>query len=845
MRQSRETETSDIYKKLASLSPEALELFELLLSKEGLNISESLIVPQKRESNIFSLSFAQQRLWFLDQLEPGSFAYNIPAAVRLRGALDVAALEQSLNEIVRRHEALRTTFHALEGKAVQVIAPSRPIALQLICLDELPEAEREAEAIRTTRAEARKPFDLSTGPLLRATLLRLDTEEHIILLTMHHIISDGWSMGILLDEVAVLYRAFSEGKPSPLPELPIQYIDFAQWQRRYLRGEVLDRHLAYWKRQLTEPLPVLQLPTDHRRPAVQTYQGAIQSITLSTELSEAIKTLSEREGATPFMTLLAAFKTLLYHYTGQDDIIVGTGIANRNRIETESLIGFFVNLLVLRTNLAGDPGFLELLQRVRKVTVEAYAHQDLPFDKLVEELQPKRDLSRTPLLQVVFVLQNTPRNSLTLPGLTVIPLELDGGTARFDLTIFVVHTELKLKMTMQYNTALFESRTITRMLDHYQTLLGSIVARPRAPISTLRLLDESEGKEKMFEREKYQTSGFERFKETKPKAINLSEEALIKTDYLQTGQTLPLVAHPLFDDLDLVDWASNNQVFIETHLLQHGAILFRGFNIESVAEFERFALSICPELFDENGELERTNISSRVYTPVNYPSDKSILWHNENSFCPRWPLKLWFFCIQPSLSGGETPIADSRRVFQLIRPEIREQFAKKKIMYLRNYHEGLGLSWQTVFQTTERAVVEEYCRKFDLDFEWKGTDHLTTRCVRPAVAKHPRTGEMVWFNQATHWHVSCLDEAARVSLLHLFSEEDLPRNAYYGDGSPIEDAVMNEICEAYRKTEVVFPWERGDILMLDNMLTAHARNPYAGRRQLAVAMGEMVSDTEI
>jgi alpha-ketoglutarate-dependent taurine dioxygenase len=836
---------SGIYKKLASLSAEALELFELLLGKEGLNISESLILPSKQESNTFSLSFAQQRLWFLDQLEPGSFAYNIPAAVRLRGSLDVAALERSLNEIMRRHEALRATFHAVEGKPVQVIAPPGLIPLRLICLDELVEAAREAEAWRTIIAEAKQPFDLSTGPLLRATLLRLDIEEHIILLTMHHIISDGWSMGILLDEVAILYRAFSEGKPSPLPELPIQYTDFAQWQRRWFRGEVLEMHLAYWNQQLKDPLPVLQLPMDRRRPPIQTYNGAIQSITLSPDLSEAIKTLSEREAATPFMTLLAAFKTLLYRYTGQVDMIVGTGIANRNRIETESLIGFFVNLLVLRTNLTGEPSFLELLQRVRKVTIEAYAHQDLPFDKLVEELQPKRDLSRTPLLQVVFVLQNAPRNSLTLPGLTALPLELDGGTARFDLTVFVVPTEAGLKVTIQYNTDLFESRTIKRMLDHYQTLLGSIVAQPHAPIRTLRFLNEGERKQEMSEREKHQASGFERLKDIKPKVINLSKEALVKTDYLQTGQTLPLVARPLFDDLDLVDWAINNRVFIETHLLKHGAILFRGFNIKSVAEFEQFALSICPELFDENGELERTNISSRVYTPVNYPSDKSILWHNENSFCPRWPLKLWFFCIQPSLSGGETPIADSRRVFQLVRPEIREHFVKKKIMYLRNYHDGLGLSWQTVFQTTERAAVEEYCRKFDIDFEWKGTDHLTTRCVRPAVAKHPLTGEMVWFNQATHWHVSCLDEASRDSLLHLFSEEDLPRNAYYGDGSPIEDAVMNEICEAYRKTEAVFPWERGDVLMLDNMLTAHARKPYAGQRELAVAMGEMVSDTEI
>jgi amino acid adenylation domain-containing protein len=447
---------------------------------------------------VFPASFAQQRLWFLDQLEPGSPFYNIPAAVRLSGQLDVAAFERGLNEVVRRHEGLRTTFATLDDQPVQVIVPELRLPLPLIDLRALPLAEREREVRRRATAEARTPFDLAHGPLLRATLLCLDATEHILLLTMHHIISDGWSVGVLVGELNVLYRAFSNGRPSSLPELPIQYADFAEWQRGWLQGEVLEAQISYWKQQLAGATNVLELPTDRPRPALQSSSGASFSLKLPVSLTEELKALGQREGATLFMTLLAAFQTLLYRYSGQEDICVGTPIANRTRAELEPLIGLFINTLVLRGDLSGEPSFRELLQRVRQASLGAFAHQDLPFEMLVEALQPERDLSRTPLFQVMFILQNAPtpsathRDSPRQSDLLVSALDVDSGTATFDLTLSMAEQVDGLDASVEYSTDLFDAATIERMLGHFQTLLEAIVADPDVSIAKLALLTAAE-----------------------------------------------------------------------------------------------------------------------------------------------------------------------------------------------------------------------------------------------------------------------------------------------------------------------------------------------------------------
>ncbi|MDT5296241.1 MAG: hypothetical protein QOJ76_3121, partial [Acidobacteriota bacterium] len=439
------------------------------------------------------VSFAQQRLWFINELEGGSPFYNSPAAVRLSGHLDVEALGRTLSEIVRRHEALRTRFVEVGGEPRQLIDEAVEMELGMIDLSHLPEEERESEARRLAGEEARRPFDLSRGPLLRAGLLRLSDEEHVCLLTMHHIVSDGWSTGVLMREVAALYGAFSAGEPSPLAELHIQYADYAVWQREWLRGDVLERQMQYWRTQLGGELPVLELPADRPRPAVQSYRGAHEPFVVSESLSQRLKELSRNEGATLYMTLLAAFQVLLSRYTGQQDVVVGTDIANRNRAETEGLIGFFVNQLVLRGDLTGDPTFRELLRQAREVCLGAYAHQDVPFEKLVEELAPERDLSHTPLFQVKLVLQNASEQTLTLPGLELRSLHSGSGAARFDLTVLIGEgTNGKLGGVWTYNTDMFDAETIRHMQAHFERLLEAVAATPGEAISRLRILSGEE-----------------------------------------------------------------------------------------------------------------------------------------------------------------------------------------------------------------------------------------------------------------------------------------------------------------------------------------------------------------
>ncbi|MGH7794614.1 MAG: amino acid adenylation domain-containing protein [Candidatus Binatia bacterium] len=436
-----------------------------------------LLSPVSRDGKL-PLSFGQQRLWFFDQLEPGSPLYNRAVFLRLSGRLDRGALQNSVNEIIRRHEVVRTTFPSVDGLPRQVVSPPSNVTLSVVDLRELPEANREAEARRLAIEESLCPFDLTSDVLLRAKVLQLDEEEYVLILTTHHIAFDGWSDGILFHELSALYKAHVAGLPSPLAELPIQYADFAAWQRTSLQERALKEHLAYWKQQLAGAPPLLELPTDRSRPPVRTFRGAWHSMRLPETLNEALRILSRREDVTLYMTLLAAFQTLLWRYTGQHDIVVGTPIAGRTRVETENLIGVFINDLVLRADLSGNPSFRELLRRVRNVFLAAHAHSDLPVEKLVEALQPERDMSRNPLFQVMFQLRNTPDQALKLPDVTVEELDLDSGLARLDLTLEIVERDGSLTCRFCYNTDLFDGATVVHMAGHYQTVLEALVASP-------------------------------------------------------------------------------------------------------------------------------------------------------------------------------------------------------------------------------------------------------------------------------------------------------------------------------------------------------------------------------
>ncbi|MFN6572321.1 amino acid adenylation domain-containing protein [Dendronalium sp. ChiSLP03b] len=503
--------TAEIKEKIGTIKPEILAF--LKETKTASSSGELAIVPVSRKEDL-PLSFAQQRLWFLQQLSPDSQSYNMLEALRLNGSLNIAALEQSLSELIRRHEVLRTTFPTVEGKPIQKIAPPQALNLPIHDLQGLSAEEQTAQIRQMAQYIASKPFNLAVGPLVEFTLLQLGEQDYVLLLKMHHIIYDGWSLSIFFGEFSLAYAAFTQGLPNPLPELTIQYADFAFWQRQWLTGEVLERQLSYWQQQLAGAPLVLELPSvsearrRHRpRPPLQSFQGGVEYSLLNRHLTQSLKQLSQESETTLFMTLLAAFMVLMSRYSGQSDILIGSPIANRNSSQVEQLMGFFANTLALRGNLSDNPTFAEFLAQVRQTTLSAYAHQDLPFEMVVEKLQPERDLSRNPLVQVMFSLQNAPQSSGNLSGLNMqnIALPLD-VQARFDLEINFWEVPGGLEATWCYNTDIFEATTIARLAEHFQTLVQAIVANPQTRVAQLPMLSAAERHQLLVEWNDTQTN---------------------------------------------------------------------------------------------------------------------------------------------------------------------------------------------------------------------------------------------------------------------------------------------------------------------------------------------------
>ncbi len=508
-------------------------------------------------------------------------------------------------------------------------------------------------------------------------------------------------------------------------------------------------------------------------------------------------------------------------------------------------MGFFVNLLPLRSDLGGNPTFLELLAQVRQTALEAYAHQDLPFEKIVEALKLKRELGGTPLVQALLVLQNVPTPSMELPGLEVSLLEFENEGARFDLGLFMEDAEEGMTGLWKYSADLFDASTIAVLSDRFVTLLGNVVAHPEATLSALEIQSHIEKESVMIESTQRAESKFKRFKNTKPKAVQLAQRTLVKRNYLLQDQTLPLVLQPAVDDVDLAAWSQDNRALVEQELLVHGAILFRGFRLTGAEDFEQVAQALCPALFGEYGDLPREKAGRHLYGSTPYPSDKTILFHNESSHLHRWPLKQSFFCVQAAQEGGETPIVDCRTMCERLRPELREKFQERGLMYVRNFTPGFDVSWQDFFHTEDKAVVEQTCRQHGVEWEWTSDGGLRTKQVCPAIIKHPKTGDWVFFNQIQLHHISYLEPAVRNSLIEVLGMERVPRNVYFGDGSPIEDESAAEIGMLYEQTSIRFSWQNEDLLMLDNMLVAHARLPFVGPRKIVVAMGEMINQRDI
>jgi amino acid adenylation domain-containing protein len=477
----------------------ALLLQKIIERRRESSEQEQKISPRKTTGDC-PLSYAQELMWLLDKLNAeGVTAYNSIWTGRLRGSLNTTALLQSLNTIIERHQVLRTIYVEVDGVPAQRVTEQRLRDLGLIDLSDLPEPLRETEAVRLLEEEVRRPFDLSQDLMMRATLLRMSEQDHFLLLDMHHIAIDGWAKDIIYRELSAFYEAFSTGKPHSLPEPPIQYADFAVWQREWITGQALDDQLVYWVRRLSGAPPLLELPADYPRPAAQMFRGNHERTVFPASLLHGLKALGQQEGATLFMTLMAGFQSVLHRYAGRDDMLVATVVANRPRPELENLIGYFSNSLVLRADFSGDPSFRDLLHQIRDLALDAYDHQDLPFEKLVVKLRPDRDLSYSPLFQVMFNLQNHEREAIKMQGLSITEIKTERGSSKFDLTLNIWEKTDGLRVAFEYNTDLFKPDTIQRLLGHFRTLLEGAVRNPAERISRLPMLTPPERRQILVE----------------------------------------------------------------------------------------------------------------------------------------------------------------------------------------------------------------------------------------------------------------------------------------------------------------------------------------------------------
>src|ERR1043165_6947547 len=795
------------------------------------------LAPVARNGNL-PLSFTQQRAWFLHELDPANASYHIRRLIKIDGPLNEDLLFQALRLVVERHESLRTTFPSADGIPIQEISTSLDLNVRLTDLEALVATEQEAEVRRLVQLDADLPFDLSKGPLLRVKLLRLSPADHSLLVTMHHIITDGWSMAIFFRELKTIYGALSRNEDLSLPPLSIQFADYAFWQRENWRGEVREEQLRYWKQKLAGAPSLLRLPTDRPRTAERDSAGAQVEFAISPETTNELYALVRRQNVTLYIFLLSGFKVLLSYYSKERDVVVGSPVANRDDVQLEGVIGPFINTLALRTSLTGDPGFTELLERVKETALGAYAHPETPFEALVDELQLPRNLNHNPLFQVWFVLQNWQSSQSDPAELKFSGLPIDDLRLRHDLQLTMWQDRDLLRGAFEYSTALFDHATISAVSEDFRFILETATAQPEVTLSQLEALLTQRAQQKRV------TKGGPPARPSGPagtrrKPINIAQSGQISVRQLRHESSLPLLIKPAAAELNVFDWLSDNREWVKSRLLTHGAILFRDFNLATPEDFEKFISILSTELLDYSyRSTPRTHLSGKVYSSTEYPAHQSIPLHNELAYARSWPMKLGFFCVQRAAQGGQTPIADSRRVYQAIAADIREEFARKGVMYVRNYGEGLDLSWQDVFQTDEKTEVEHFCKQHDIAFTWNDGERLTTRKLCQAVSTHPVTGDKVWFNQAHLFHISSLAPEIRESLRSACSEEQLPRNAFYGDGSRIDDAVLEEIRACYRRETIEFDWQNGDVLIVDNMLTAHGRNPYSGFRKIVVAMAE-------
>ncbi|MGC1331023.1 amino acid adenylation domain-containing protein [Pseudomonas sp.] len=810
-----------------------------LMGQQGTD-APALLVAQPR-TGVLPLSLAQQRLWVVDRLSGGaSDAYNMSGRLQLDGPLDCQRLAAALDLLVARHEVLRSHYPEDEhGDPYTCIVDGLSVDVPYADLSMLADDEREQLLRQASVDDARQPFDLLAGPLLRARLLRLGEQRHVLLFSLHHIVGDGWSVGILIREFAQAYRALGAGRAPQWAPLPVQYADFALYQQRWLASPAFVQEREFWQARLADAPRVLELPGDFARPAQASTAGAVRLVRLEPALYAQIEAHCRTHGVTPFMWLLASFQWLLHRVAKCDDLVIGTDLAGRQHQALEGLIGFFVNVLPLRSQVSPGMTFDALLAQARDSALATFEHQQLPFDRIVEAVGVPRDRSRNPLVQVLFVLQNTPKGQFDIDGLHIERLEALEHSSKFDMGLFLEPQDGGVLVRWTYASALFSAPRVQRLAQDWLKLIALAIASPHTPLEEFIVQDSSEmpvGREappmgnKLDKLKKFMKQ---------PAAKPQGPRELVKTRPVQAERVFPLLIEPAIADLDALAWAAGHRDQVEALLRRHGGLVLRNFGITTPADFEAFAEALQPGLYGAYGDLPKKEGGKNTYRSTPFPERQMILYHNESAHLDRWPRKQWFFCELPSAVGGCTPIVDCRELYRRLPAEVAQTFEQRGLLYVRTFLHNLDVSWQHFFKTDDRAEVEARCEAGGIDYVWLDDDQLQTRTRAPAVIVHPLTGERSFFNQVQLHHIFCLDRQVRSDLLEMVGLEHMPRNVYYGDGSPIEDEVMELLGRLYEECAVRFDWQQGDVVMLDNMIAAHARDPYEGPRKIVVAMGDM------
>lgn len=801
--------------------------------------------PDARRRTRFPLSTAQRSFWFLSQTENSRGFYHVPMLLRLRGPLDADALRAALTCMNDRHDVLRSRYPLEDsGLPVMEIGDQCPFDLPVEDLRTEPAENREHAARERARELSEEEFDLVNGPVWRGRLLRLGDRDHLLVLILHHLVSDIWSLNVLESELRETYEAYLAGRTPALPPLVTEYGTVAETERDMLAGEEGRRLDAYWRERIASYGPPLELPTDRPRGPQRTLDGATLTFELPQAIAGQLRATCVRTSCTPFMTLLAALAVTLHSRTGRDDLMIGTETAGRSRPGTAELIGAFVNQLALRVGLSGNPDFDDVLRRVRRTVLEAREHEAMPFERLVELVRPRRDGGGLPLFRLKFLFNNLAWGDTSIGDLDVEVEDLDVDVAPFDLTLRVFEEQQpgaqgRFTGSLTYNTSLFDESTMSGLLDEYLSVVRQVVNDPTLHLS--EIASESHG---MRRQDALKTEQQLKNKGTSLRGFRRrglsTTTPLVRTRFPSETDSWPLVVEPSVGGVDLAEWIASHRDTVEEHLVNHGAVLFRGFGVSSVDEFHAVSTAVHPELVEySEPSTPRGEYRDKVYVSSEYPSWYAIPPHGELCYTYKWPMKALFTCQKAATTGGATPLSDARRVLREMDPRVREKFTEKKVLYQRNYGEGMLVPWQKVFDTTDRAEVERHCREnLPMEAEWLSDDRLRTKQVRAAVATHPVTGEDVWFNQAHIFHAYSLGKDMRDQLMEQFGEQGLPVHAFYGDGTPIADWELDEVYRAYEKASWSAPWHEGDVLLADNMLMAHGRQAYTGDREVVVCFVE-------